>query len=234
MNNKGFIKIPRDIINRPWVTHSGTLRVYIELLFNAAWKDFEYNGTTLKKGQFITSIGRLANRCQLSVQQTRTALAHLRSTNDITVETTSKFSIITVFNHFPDDETGKPVDNLANNQSNTPDNNRNRKEEKEDKIEIKEKEGEEAAAPPSPPSPSFSQNSSITRDDLIEKYGIENVISYERRLFHWKETKGITGSFDDLKTVAKWLAEDNPQKFRGSSFDMNAVNRRILDQYKDA
>lgn len=232
MNNKGFIKIPRDIVNRPWITHNSTLRVYIELLFNAAWKDFEYNGATLKKGQFITSVGRLAARCQLSVQQTRTALSHLKSTNDITIETTSKFSIITVFNHCPDNEVDKPVDNLANNQSDTPPNNRNRKEEKEDKIEIKEKEGEEAAAPPSSPSPLSSPVSSITRDELVRQYGSENVSLYESKLEVWKNKKGITEKLDDFGIIAKWLAADNVQKPRESSFEMNKVMLNIIDRYR--
>lgn len=225
MNNKGFVKLPRDVINKPWYNHNGTLRVYIELLVNAAWKDFEYNGATLKRGQFITSIGKLAERCQLSVQQTRTALSHLKSTNTITIDTTSKFSIITVLDDIPADEINKPVNDLANNQVNTQVNNRNRKEEIENKIEIKEKE--EA------PSPSFNSfDSSITRDALTEQYGIENVIRYERKLLQWKETKGITGNFDDLKTIAKWLSDDKVQKPHVSSFEMDTVNQKIINRYK--
>ncbi|MCX4355015.1 MAG: hypothetical protein OSJ43_02190 [Oscillospiraceae bacterium] len=227
MNNKGFVKLPRDVTNKPWYNHNGTLRVYIELLINAAWNDFEYNGSTLKRGQFITSIGKLAERCQLSVQQTRTALSHLKSTNTITINTTSKFSIITVLDDIPDDESNNPADNLANNQSNTPVNNRNRREEKENKIEIKEKEREET------PSPSFNSfDSSITRDALTKQYGIENVICYERKLFQWKESKGITGSFDDLKTIAKWLDEDSVKKPRGSLFNMEDVKQRLVSRYK--
>lgn len=227
MNNKGFVKLPRDVINKPWCNHNGTLRVYIELLVNAAWKDFEYNGSTLKRGQFITSIGKLAERCQLSIQQTRTALSHLKSTNTITIDTTSKFSIITILDDFSADESNKPVNDLANNQVNTQVNNKNRKEEKENKIEIKEKEGEEA------PSPSFNSfDSSITREALTEQYGVENVIRYERKLLQWKETKGITGSFDDLRTIAKWLADDKVQKPHVSSFDMDMVKQKIINRYK--
>ena len=228
MNNKGFVKIPREITNKPWYSSSNTLKVYIELLINAAWKEFEYNGTTLKKGQFITSLGRLAARCKLSIQQTRTALAHLKSTNDITVETTSKFSIITVLDNSLDDEDNKPVDNLANNQSNTSPNNRKRKEEREDKKEIKEIE--EAAAPLS--SPSHSPDSSITRDDLIQRYGVENVLLYEGKLTAWKNKKGITDGINDINTIAKWLSEDNVKKPKSSSFEMDEVMRKIISRYR--
>lgn len=233
MNNKGFVKLPRDVINKPWYNRNGTLKVYIELLINAAWKDFEYNGITLKKGQFITSVNKLAERCQLTVQQTRTALSHLRSTNDITIETTPKYSIITVLNGSEDDEDNKPANNLVNDQTNTLPNNRNRKEESEVKKEIKE-EREEAAAPLSPPSfNSFnSSNSPITRDELVRKYGIENVLLYESKLSAWKSKKGITEGFDDMKTLAKWLAADNVQVPTESSFVMDEVMRRIKAQYK--
>ncbi|MBD5129487.1 MAG: hypothetical protein HDT43_06135 [Ruminococcaceae bacterium] len=236
MSSKGFIKIPRDITNKPWYGHEGTLRVYLELHINAAWKDFEYNGRTLKKGQFITSIGKLAARCQLSVQQTRTALSHLKSTNEITIETTSKFSIITILDGVSDDETDKPVDDLANLLANTRDNNRNRKGEKEDKTEIKEKEKEEAASPlsPSPSFNSFDSSNPLTRDELITRYGIDNVTRYESKLAEWKSKKGITGNFDDISTIAKWLEADNVQNNaqNRSSFNMDKQMERILNFYR--
>ena len=35
MNNKGFVKLPRDVTNKPWYNHNGTLRVYICLLYTS-------------------------------------------------------------------------------------------------------------------------------------------------------------------------------------------------------
>lgn len=233
MTTEGYVKLPRTMLEWGWLDDGNTLRVYLVLLLSANWKDGEWHGMKIRRGQLVTSVNSLCEKCRLTSHKVRTALEHLSASNDITVKTTSQYTIVTLNNY--DFE-----ENANNETSNEPQTNdkqiadktqtsvnqtstiEERKEEKE-KKELKEKE----EAPPSFNSP----NSSITRDALIEQYGIENVISYERRLFHWKETKGITGNFDDLKTIAKWLAEDNPQKFQGSSFDMNAVQQRILKLY---
>lgn len=238
MTTEGFVKLPRTMLEWGWLDDGNTLKVYLVLLLSANWKDGEWHGIKVKRGQLITGRDRLAQICRLSVRQVRTALEHLKSTNEITIKTTSKFSIITLNNY----DSMELCDNKTTNDRPTsaqlPTNDRptidqqqttieERKEEKE-KKELKERE--EA------PSPSFnsfdSSDSSITRDALTEQYGIENVIRYERKLLQWKETKGITGNFDDLRTIAKWLSDDNVQKPRESSFDMNAIKSRINERYK--
>ncbi len=40
------------------------------------------------------------------------------------------------------------------------------------------------------------------------------------------------GSFDDLKTIAKWLDEDSVKKPRGSLFNMEDVKQRLVSRYK--
>lgn len=47
-------------------------------------------------GQVVTSRKSLATELKLSEREIRTALTHLKTTNDIAIETTTKFSIITV------------------------------------------------------------------------------------------------------------------------------------------
>lgn len=65
----------------------------------ANWKDARWRGIEVKRGQFVTSIGKLAKESGLTVQQTRTALNHLISTHELTHSTTRKFSIITVVSY---------------------------------------------------------------------------------------------------------------------------------------
>jgi len=222
MDNRGFTKIPRDIVDKEWYGNANTLKVYVELLVSAAWKDFEYSGSTLKEGQFITSLNKLAGRCQLTVQQTRTALSHLKATNTITIETTPKFSIITILDIARDNESGKPANDLANNHANTEVNNRNRS------LEVKKKEVKEIEEAPAPD----CQKKPITRKQLVGQYGEENVTHYEAKFDNWTAKRGLSGFPDRYAAIAKWLAEDKVRKPQSSSFSMNNEMNKILERYK--
>lgn len=95
-SNNGFIKLHRDICNCDWFSDNKTLAVYIRLVFAAAWRDTRCNGVDLKRGQVITTIAKLAQQSQQTVQQTRTALSRLKTTGWVTIKGTPKYSIITL------------------------------------------------------------------------------------------------------------------------------------------
>lgn len=96
MTNQGFVKIPRKLLNWRWYGNRNVRLVFLDLLIRAAWGDVDFLGVMLHRGQVAVSIGELATSNQLTVQQTRTALNNLKSTGDITTESTSKFTIITL------------------------------------------------------------------------------------------------------------------------------------------
>ncbi|MBQ8057075.1 MAG: hypothetical protein IJ275_01930, partial [Ruminococcus sp.] len=50
-------------------------------------------------GQLVTGRKKLSEALKMSEREVRTALNHLKSTNDITIRTTSKYSIITIVNY---------------------------------------------------------------------------------------------------------------------------------------
>lgn len=95
----GFIKLHRKITEWEWFYDNKTLVTFIHLLFMANWKDGKFQGVNVPRGSLITSVSHLAERTQQSIQQTRTALANLQSTNEITIKTTNRFSFITVNNY---------------------------------------------------------------------------------------------------------------------------------------
>lgn len=97
--NRGFIKLPRDIINSAWYHKGNTIRVYLHLVLLANISDCMFETHTVHWGQVATSRKSLADSLHLSVQEVRTALTHLKTTGEITIETTSKFLIVTI-NHF--------------------------------------------------------------------------------------------------------------------------------------
>ncbi len=96
MTNQGFIKIPRKLLDWRWYSNRNVRLVFLDLLMRAAWGDCDYLGTRISRGQVAVSVAELAANNQLTAQQTRTALDHLKSTGDITTESTPKFTIITL------------------------------------------------------------------------------------------------------------------------------------------
>lgn len=109
MNTRGFVKLHRSIFDWRWYRDVNTRAVFIHLLLTAFWEDTEYMGRVIKRGQCCTTVKELATINQQTIQQTRTALSHLKSTNEITIETTAQFSIITITGYDTYQLGNKPV-----------------------------------------------------------------------------------------------------------------------------
>lgn len=94
----GYVPLYRKIKDWEWYTEANTMRLFIHCLVTANHKDNKWRGVTVKKGSFITSVANLANDLNLSSQKIRTALNNLKSTNEITIQSTNKYTIINVVN----------------------------------------------------------------------------------------------------------------------------------------
>ena len=95
-SDKEYIKIFRKMLNWEWYTDINTKVLFLHCLLKANWKDGAWHGHTYKRGQFITSLPSLSKETGLSIQQVRTALSKLQSSNEIKVKTSNQYSIITV------------------------------------------------------------------------------------------------------------------------------------------
>lgn len=95
----GFVPLWRSITKWEWYEDKNTVTVYEYCLMRAQYKDIKLKGILIKKGSFITSRGKLAENTNLSVQNVRTALKNLVLTNDLTIHTSKKGTIITVENY---------------------------------------------------------------------------------------------------------------------------------------
>ena len=96
MTNNGFIKINRNILDWRWYGDDNTFRVFFHLLLKANYQDGEFEIHTIKRGQLVTGRKKLAKELNISERQVRTALDHLKTTNEIAITPTSKYSIITI------------------------------------------------------------------------------------------------------------------------------------------
>ena len=69
------------------------------MLLKANWKDGKFRGTTVPRGSFVSSIGKLAEETQLTNREIRTAISHLKMTGEVTSRAYSKYTVFTVKNY---------------------------------------------------------------------------------------------------------------------------------------
>lgn len=135
-----FIKIDRNITNWRWYSDANTVRVFLDLLLHANVSDKDFLGITIRRGEVATSYRSIADRLELSIQNVRTAIAHLKLTGEITVTRHSKFQVISIvcYSKYQDKPTRKSTGNQhsSNIQSTLNQqqykNNKNIKNEKKD------------------------------------------------------------------------------------------------------
>lgn len=94
-----YIKIDRKILEWEWWPDINTHRLFCYMLLKANWKDAKFKGEVIPRGSFVSSIAALAEGTNLTVNEVRTALKHLKSTNEITSKSCNKYTIFTVNNY---------------------------------------------------------------------------------------------------------------------------------------
>ena len=119
-DNLGFIKIHRKILKWEWYTDISVKVLFIHCLILANHKPKNWQGIIIERGQFISSYKKLAKDSGLTVQEVRTALNKLKSTQEVTRITTNKYTMITVSNY----STYHVSESVSNTISNTNHNKR--------------------------------------------------------------------------------------------------------------
>lgn len=99
VDKQGFIKLSRKLQNWRWYSNSNLVHLWIELLFRASYAPREYNGKPLDRGQCVITYPSLAKSTGISIQTLRTCLGKLKSTGELTVKLTAKYSIVTIVNY---------------------------------------------------------------------------------------------------------------------------------------
>lgn len=112
----GWIKLHRSILDFEWYEDANTMRTFLHLLLSANHEPRKWKGTFVERGQVITSRDHLATDLKLSVQQIRTALSKLEKSENITIKSTKRFTVITVCNY----GTYQSEEVAINQQSNPP------------------------------------------------------------------------------------------------------------------
>lgn len=228
--DKSFIKLNRKILNWRWYQDANTMRVFIHLLLKANYKDNDFEKTSVKRGQLITSQSHLAKDLKISVKNVRTALEHLKSTGEVAVQTAAKYSIITINNY---NEYQKVADTSAGegqaNGRQAAGEGQQYKNSKKEKNSKNSKKREGTLAP-------FGQfrNVLLTQselDELMSKYPNDCQKKIERLSRYLASTgKHFENHF---ATLIDWIEQDGvtqPKKESSSSIDYDKLNKLSIPE----
>lgn len=116
-----YIKLFRKFLKWEWYTDVITTKLFIHCLLRANYIDQNYRGEIIKAGSFVTGLDKLAHETGLTIRQVRTALKHLKLTNEVTSVSNSKGTIITVNNWLSYQSNDKQSDKPKTNERQTND-----------------------------------------------------------------------------------------------------------------
>ena len=137
----GYIKLYRSILDWEWFGDSKTLSVFVFCLLSANHAQKKWRGIIIEAGQFVTSLQSIHEATHLTQRSIRTALNNLKTTGELTIKTTNKYTLVTVANwalyQSGDDETTSKTTSKTTNERQSNDNQTTtNKNDKNDKKNI--------------------------------------------------------------------------------------------------
>lgn len=112
-----YIRLDKKILDWEWYKNEHTKSIFLHCLLKANWKEGRFEGKSVPRGSFITSIKKLSLELDLTEDEVRTALSHLLKTGEVTKQTTNKYTVISVSNYELYQEVPKQIPN--NSQTDT-------------------------------------------------------------------------------------------------------------------
>lgn len=91
-----YIKLYRGLLDWEWFNDSKMVHLFIFFLIKANYADSRYRGQKVLRGQLVTGLDSLQKQTSMSLQSLRTCMERLQSTGEITVQSTNRFSLVTV------------------------------------------------------------------------------------------------------------------------------------------
>ena len=229
-----YIKLYRSMLDWEWYGNVNTKVLFLHLLLKANWKEKQWQGITIQRGQLVSSYGKLAEETNLTINEIRTALKHLISTGEVTHKPHNKYGLFTIVNfdsfqehhiQAPTQSTPKthPINTLL---TTTEEGKEGKKEKKERKEEGKVIETSKDVSCPEPilgpPVISLPLNDKTEYqifdadiEEWTELYPAVNVMQEIRKMRGW-----LDGNSNKRKTrkgirrfINSWLsrAQDAPQ-----------------------
>ena len=263
MENKGFIKMYRDIWQESWAKNSCTVHLFFWLATNANIEDNECEGLKIQRGQLLTSIRSLSKQTGISEQSVRTALKQLCLTHHITQGVTQwvaqgltrplthSGTLVTIcdydrysgFFNEPNTLSNTPSNTGSNTPSNTQPNNdiRNNKEYKEEKKEIviESVVAQPQQTPTQPKERKKRSSSAFVKPTFEECMAYAQEKGYQwniERFFNYYESNGWRVGQNPMKNWKAAMRTWNtkePQYSQPNLFPTTTSNNNGLTQYNN-
>ena len=94
-----WVKLHEALLDWEWHDDPMSVSLVVHLLLMANYKDVNYHGTVIKRGQRMIKVTELADRVGMSRQQIRTRLERLQESGFLTLTPTNKTTLITICNY---------------------------------------------------------------------------------------------------------------------------------------
>jgi len=118
----GFITLHRKLLDWEWYKDINTKTLFIHCLLKANWEDKNWRGLNIKRGSFVTSYDGLSKETNLTIQQIRTAIFKLSKTQEINIQTTNKYTLLSVVKY--EDYQSLEIKSTHKQQTNNTQNNK--------------------------------------------------------------------------------------------------------------
>ena len=152
-SDEEYVKMFRKLVFWEWYTDVNTTKLFLHCLLMANWQPGRWRGISYKKGQFFTSISNLSKETGLTVREVRTALDHLKATNEVTSKTTNRYTLITVVSfekYQGEQQANQQANQHAEQQTSNKQATNKQQQNKNNKNNKKEKNNKEIEASPQP------------------------------------------------------------------------------------
>ena len=194
--NNGWIKLHRSILDWEWYDDVNVTRLFLHCLFRANHKDKKYRGSVVKRGTFLTGRDLLALETGLSVQQIRTSLTKLKSTNELTIKSSRQGTVIEVVNYDKfQDATNTPTNEQPTSNQQVTSNKNEKKEKNDKKTYYTESEG--LVIP------------QVFIDKMISTYSKINVASEIKKMEGWLLSNPAKRKKQYTRFINNWLSSAN-------------------------
>lgn len=98
MKTVGYIKLYRALNEWEWKSEPNMVALFVHLLMNANYETTRWRGLLLEPGQLIVGRKTTPKDCGISENQYRKCIERLEKTNEITIKSTNKYSVVSLVN----------------------------------------------------------------------------------------------------------------------------------------
>jgi hypothetical protein len=212
----GWIKLHRKFLEWEWYDDHNTTRLFLHMLMKANHEEKKWRGIMIQPGQFVGSVSKLSEEAGISARSIRTCIDRLKSTGEVTSETTNKYTLFTLVNWGMYQEFDTSSDKQNDTQADKrPTSNRQTTDKQPTTNKNYKNEKNENNIPPLSPKGEQAKRKTQLSDDwqpdleYAKQYGMNPELAFE--IFSdWAKSKGHTYADWNLawkKACREWLPD---------------------------